>query len=227
METTLVLLEKSFIQLGAHHLYTRRIFDIWFAILGTRKENQNLFDIFGSMYAAVLFLGIINCMLIIPYVAIERTVSYRERFAGTYPFWAYSLAQEAIEIPFSLIRAVAFVLLTYPMIGYSVSAYKVFWCFYAIFSSFLYYNYLGMLLVALTRNYVVAQTLSSTFYAFFNLFSGYLIPQPQIPKWWIWLYYLFPTSWTLNGLLTSQYGDIEKDITVFGEIKNSYCFLKR
>lgn len=48
----------------------------------------------------------------------------------------------------------------------------------------------------------------------------------QIPKWWIWFYYLIPTSWTLNGMFTSQYGDIEKEIMVFGESKTVSAFLK-
>ena len=40
------------------------------------------------------------------------------------------------------------------------------------------------------------------------------------------MYYLTPTSWLLNGLLTSQYGDINKDIMVFGETKTVVAFLK-
>ena len=48
----------------------------------------------------------------------------------------------------------------------------------------------------------------------------------QIPGWWIWLYYLTPTSWTMNGMLTSQYGDIRKEIMVFGETKTVASFLK-
>lgn len=39
----------------------------------------------------------------------------------------------------------------------------------------------------------------------------------HIPKWWIWLYYAVPTSWSLNGFFTSQYGDVKKDIEVFGQ----------
>ncbi|KAH7542900.1 hypothetical protein FEM48_Zijuj02G0124200 [Ziziphus jujuba var. spinosa] len=48
----------------------------------------------------------------------------------------------------------------------------------------------------------------------------------QIPKWWIWLYYLTPTSWSLNGMLTSQYGDIHKNIEIFGETKTVASFLE-
>lgn len=48
----------------------------------------------------------------------------------------------------------------------------------------------------------------------------------QIPRWWIWLYYIVPTSWSLNGILTSQFGDIEEKITVFGERKTVAAFLR-
>ena len=69
-------------------------------------------------------------------------------------------------------------MITYLMIGYYVSAYKVFWYFYVTFCSLLYFNYLGMLLVSLTPNFIVTASLSSAFYAIFNLFAGFLIPRP-------------------------------------------------
>ncbi|KAJ9681662.1 hypothetical protein PVL29_017853 [Vitis rotundifolia] len=112
------------------------------------------------------------------------------------------------------------------MIGYYWSVYKIFWYFYAMFCTLLYYNYLGMLLVAMTPSFPVASILSSAFYTIFNLFAGFLIPQPQVPKWWLWLFYLTPTSWSITGMLTSQYGDIHRDILVFGETKTVATFLK-
>nr|POE87236.1 pleiotropic drug resistance protein 3 [Quercus suber] len=190
------------------------------------NNQQNVFNISGAMYSAVIFLGISNCTKVLPYVATERTVMYREKFAGMYSSCAYSLAQVIVEVPYLFIETVIFVMIIYPTIGYYGSAYKVSWYFYVTFCSLLYYNYLGMLLVSFTPNYMVATILSSGFYTTFNLFAGFLIPKPQIPKWWMWLYYLTPTSWSLNGLLTSQYGDINKDIMVFGETKTVVAFLK-
>lgn len=140
------------------------------------------------------------------------------------------------------------------MIGYYGSAYKIFWYFYSIFTALLYFNYLGMMLVSLTPNFIIAAIMSSVFYTLFNLFAGFLIPKPvslethqkpsfltpkekrchynpcvyfqQVPKWWIWLYYLTPTSWSLNGMLTSQYGDIDKEVEIFGQLQNVNLFLK-
>nr|CAB3494159.1 unnamed protein product [Digitaria exilis] len=47
----------------------------------------------------------------------------------------------------------------------------------------------------------------------------------QFPKWWIWLYYLAPTSWALNSLMTSQYRNIDKEFQAFGERKTVAVFL--
>lgn len=47
----------------------------------------------GSMYAAVLFIGIQNSSSAQPVVAVERTVFYRERGAGMYSALPYAFAQ--------------------------------------------------------------------------------------------------------------------------------------
>ncbi|XP_044483312.1 pleiotropic drug resistance protein 3-like isoform X3 [Mangifera indica] len=189
-------------------------------------DQQSLFNIFGAFYVAVIFLGINNCSTVIPYVSIERTVMYREKFAGMYSPWAYAFAQVAVEIPYIFVEAFVFIIITYPMMGFYWSAYKIFWYLYAFFMTMLYFNYLGMLLVALTPNELVAAILTSVFYTLFNLFSGYIMPQPHIPKWWVWLYYLIPSSWTLNALITSQYGDISQEINAFGKTTSLSSFIK-
>ncbi|XP_058191654.1 pleiotropic drug resistance protein 3-like isoform X2 [Rhododendron vialii] len=191
-----------------------------------QTNQQSLFNVLGAMYSASIFLGINNCTSVLPYVSTERSVVYRERFAGMYGSWAYALAQVTIEVPYLLAQAIVFSIITYPMIGYYWSAYKVFWYFYAMFCTLLYFTYVGMLLIAMTPSFPVAAILQSLFYVMFNLFCGFLIPLPQIPKWWVWMYYLTPTSWTLRGMLTSQYGDIQKNITAFGETKTVSAFLR-
>ncbi|KAL3538336.1 hypothetical protein ACH5RR_001702 [Cinchona calisaya] len=203
------------------------IFGLLFWNQGKKLDNQqSLFTVFSAMYLAVFFCGVNNCTSVLPYISTERTVFYRERFAGMYTSWAYALAQIIIEIPYSFVQALEFTVITYPMIGYYLSMYKVFWYFFSMFCAFLYFNYLGMMIVAFTPSFQAAAILSSGLYTISNLFAGYLIPQSQIPKWWIWLYYITPTAWTLNGMLTSQYGDIDKKIEVFGEVKTVAAFLR-
>uniref|UniRef100_A0A6N2LL61 ABC transporter domain-containing protein n=1 Tax=Salix viminalis TaxID=40686 RepID=A0A6N2LL61_SALVM len=191
-----------------------------------RKNEQDLFNIAGSMYAFIVFFGINNCSSVLPFVATERTVLYRERFAGMYSSWAYSFAQVLVEIPYLFVQSVIYVIIAYPMIGYSLSAGKIFWSFYSMFCTLLFFNYQGMLLVSLTPNIQVAAILASFSYTMLNFFSGFVVPKPHIPKWWLWLYYICPTSWALNGMLTSQYGDVDEEISVFGDTRALSAFVE-
>ena len=34
----------------------------------------------------------------------------------------------------------------------------------------------------------------------------------RIPMWWRWYYWANPVSWTLYGLLTSQFGDLDQPL---------------
>nr|XP_043620816.1 pleiotropic drug resistance protein 3-like [Erigeron canadensis] len=210
-----------------HMLVASFIFGLLFWNQGRNLDSpQSLFNILGSIYSAVLFSGINNCSSVIPHVSMERTVLYRERFSGMYASWAYAFAQVTIEFPYLFAQALAFVCITYPMIGFDWSAYKIFWYFYAFLCTLMYFTYLGMLLVAITPSFPVAAILQSAFYTLFNLFAGYLIPKPKIPKWWLWLYYLTPTSWSLNAMLTSQFGDVKTKIIGFGEPISVEDFLR-
>jgi hypothetical protein len=154
-----------------------------------------------------------------------KTQDQNTKYKGHYNFFCLTF-QVTIEIPYVFLQAVIFTIITYPAIGFYWSINKVFCYTYTMFCTMLYFTYLGLLLVALTPNIQVASILASFCYNIMNLFSGFLIPQPNIPKWWIWFYWICPAAWSLQGFITSQYGDIEKEIIVFGEQKAINAFLE-
>lgn len=127
------------------------------------------------------------------------------------------------------------------MIGFEWTVAKFFWYLFFMYFTFLYFTFYGMMAVGLTPNYNIASILSSAFYGIWNLFSGFIIPRTvslqlqsinplyisnwrtstqshcflfsqQIPVWWRWYYWLCPIAWTLYGLVTSQFGDVEEKL---------------
>ena len=38
----------------------------------------------------------------------------------------------------------------------------------------------------------------------------------MIPPWWIWYYWICPIAWVINGLVTSQLGDVTTLVSVLG-----------
>ncbi|XLQ98847.1 hypothetical protein S83_065046 [Arachis hypogaea] len=182
--------------------------------------TSSLTMVIGAMYAAVIFVGINNCQTVQPVVAIERTVFYRERAAGMYAPMPYAIAQVLTEIPYVFIQAVYYSLIVYAMVSFDWKVEKFFWFFFVSFFSFLYFTYYGMMTVSITPNHQVASIFAAAFYGLFNLFSGFFIPRPKIPKWWIWYYWICPVAWTVYGLIVSQYRDITTEMFIASENRN-------
>ncbi|KAK8600453.1 hypothetical protein V6N12_050307 [Hibiscus sabdariffa] len=181
------------------------------------SRQQELMNLLGAMYSAVLFLGATNASAVQSVVAIERTVFYRERAAGMYSELPYAFAQVAIETIYTAIQTLIYTLLLYSMIGFEWTPAKFFWFYYYILTCFVYFTLYGMMVVALTPGHQIAAIVMSFFLSFWNLFSGFLIPRTQIPIWWRWYYWASPVAWTLYGLVTSQVGDKDAPLEVPGQ----------
>lgn len=54
--------------------------------------QAGLLNVLGALYASVLFFAVINALTVQPVLSAERAVSYRERAAGMYSFWPWTLA---------------------------------------------------------------------------------------------------------------------------------------
>ncbi|XP_020242669.1 LOW QUALITY PROTEIN: pleiotropic drug resistance protein TUR2-like [Asparagus officinalis] len=174
--------------------------------LGSKMgTSQDLFNSMGSIYSAVLFLGIQNSQIVQPVVDVERTVFYREKAAGMYSALPYAYAQVMVEVPYVILQTIIYCLIVvYSMINFQWGAFKFFWYLFFMFASFMYFTLYGMMTVALTPNSNVAAILSSAFCGIWNLFAGFLVPWPRIPTWWRWYYWICPVGWSLYGLLVSQ-----------------------
>ncbi|KAF2287195.1 hypothetical protein GH714_039303 [Hevea brasiliensis] len=83
-----------------------------------RRRQQDIFNAIGSMYVALLFIGVQNTVSVQPVVAIERTVFYRERAAGMYSALPYAFGQVMIELPYVFIQTIIYGATVYAMIGF-------------------------------------------------------------------------------------------------------------
>ncbi|KAL2239345.1 pleiotropic drug resistance protein 2 [Sesamum indicum] len=208
-------------QYNAIRFFTTIVIGVLFGVIFWQKgdqihRQQDLLNLLGATYAAVLFLGATNASAVQSVVAIERTVFYRERAAGMYSELPYAFAQVAIETIYVAIQTIVYSLLLYSMIGYHWTGEKFFYFYYFIFMCFTYFSMYGMMVVALTPGYQIAAIVMSFFLSFWNLFSGFLIPRPLIPIWWRWYYWASPVAWTIYGIFASQIGDQTSDLELTG-----------
>nr|POF00776.1 abc transporter g family member 36 [Quercus suber] len=190
------------------------IFGTMFWDLGSKtNRQQDLFNVMGSMYAAVLFLGMQNSSSVQPVVAVERSVFYRVRAAGMYSALPYAFAQVTIDLPYVFAQALFYGIIAYAMIGFEWTIAKFFWYLFFMYFTLLYFTFYGMMTVVVTPNHHIASIISSAFYAIWDIFSGFIVPRTRNPVWWRWYYWACPVAWTLYGLVVSQFGDIEELMT--------------
>ncbi|KAK2974339.1 hypothetical protein RJ640_021195 [Escallonia rubra] len=189
------------------------MFGTLFWDLGSKMNTQqDLFNAIGSMYAAVLFLGVQNSSSVQPVVAVERTVFYRERAAGMYSAVPYAFAQVLVELPYVFVQAAVYGVIVYAMIGFEWTVAKFLWYLFFMYFTLLYFTFYGMMTVGVTPNHHISAIVAASFYGIWNLFSGFIIPRTRIPIWWRWYYWACPVAWTLYGLIVSQFGDIKDEL---------------
>ncbi|KAD5803016.1 hypothetical protein E3N88_14376 [Mikania micrantha] len=177
-----------------------------------RETQQDIFNAMGSMYAAILFIGITNASSVQPVVYVERSVSYRERVAGMYSALPFAFAQVAIEFPYVFVQSLVYSLIFYFLASFERSFLKLFWYIYFMYFTLLYFTFFGMMTIAVTPNHNIAAIVAAPFYMLWNLFSGFMIARMRLPIWWRWYYWVNPVAWSLYGLLTSQYGDVDEPL---------------
>uniref|UniRef100_A0A0E0B1K0 ABC transporter domain-containing protein n=1 Tax=Oryza glumipatula TaxID=40148 RepID=A0A0E0B1K0_9ORYZ len=185
------------------------LFGTMFWGIGKKRQNQQtLFSIMGAMYSACMAMGVQNSSSVQPAIFVERTVFYRERASHLYSALSYALEQVAIEFPYIFLQTIIYCVLVYAMVGYEWTCAKFLWYLFFMFFTLSYFTFYGMMMAGLTPNNAMSAVVSTAFYNIWNLFSGFLIPRIRIPVWWRWYYWMCPVAWTLNRLLTSQFGDV-------------------
>ncbi|KAF3671253.1 Pleiotropic drug resistance protein 6 [Capsicum annuum] len=185
-----------------------------------RSTQQDILNAMGSMYAAVLFIGITNASSVQPVVFVERSVSYRERAAGMYsalPFafaqaWRLYILRVTIEFPYVFIQTLIYSTIFYFMASFEWNVWKFVWYIYFMYFTLLYFTFFGMMTTSVSPNHNIAAILAAPFYMVWNLFSGFMISRMRIPIWWRWYYWANPVGWSLYGLLTSQYGELNEHL---------------
>jgi ABC-type multidrug transport system permease subunit len=173
------------------------------------SDAAGVLNVAGVIFSSVLFIGITDCLTVQHLAASQRAVMYRERAAGYYSEASFAIAQIAVEWPYLFFQTLLYSSNAYFMIGFAAEAGKFFSFVLFFFLTLCYFTCFGQAAVALTPSVALSNVLCSFFFGFWNLFCGFLKPEPALPPYWQWFYYLNPVSWSLSSLSISQLGDLD------------------
>eukprot|EP00656_Telonema_subtile_P011661 TRINITY_DN15787_c0_g1_i2.p1 TRINITY_DN15787_c0_g1~~TRINITY_DN15787_c0_g1_i2.p1 ORF type:complete len:1225 (-),score=456.96 TRINITY_DN15787_c0_g1_i2:126-3800(-) len=189
-----------------------RFFVIFFvsaivALIYEQQEYHQAADVQSRVSViafAVMLGGIYNLYTVIPFATENRAVFYRERASGMYTNTAYVFSSW-VEIPYLIVETALGVNTMYWLIGFQADMSV--WFYYNIVY-FLYITamtYMGMVLSALMPDVVGSQIVAALFINVCALFAGSLVPEPNIPSYYKFLYWISPQKWAQEGVIATQF----------------------
>eukprot|EP01040_Poterioochromonas_malhamensis_P003178 gene3178-3388_t len=174
------------------------------------------------IYVTSLFCGILAMLLIQPVFAAERPVFYREQQSRMYAVWVYASTLVIIEIPYLILASLAVTLPFFYIVGFDYmgdTTIKFFWYWFFNFLLQATMLFINEFFMAVTPNEQTAEVLGSMFDAILGLFCGFLIAEQNFPSFWLFMYWLNPLHYALEGLIMSQFHEDTTPIkTLNGDI---------
>ncbi|PNH11224.1 Pleiotropic drug resistance protein 6, partial [Tetrabaena socialis] len=174
-------------------------------------------DVMGVMFTSTLFLSMTNLLMVMPVVAADRSVYYRERASGMYHAAAFAWAQGVAELPFLFVQSVVYVVIVYCTVHFEFTAAKMMWFWLYLWLDLMLFTFMGVAAMNIAPNMPAATAGCSFLILLWNLFCGFLIYRRDIKPWYLWAYYFNPPTYIIYGCVTTQMGDLTDTLIDTGE----------
>jgi ABC-type multidrug transport system permease subunit len=170
------------------------------------------------IYITLLFVGVVGMMSVQPVVFSDRPAFYREQFSNVYAVGLHTLASTLVELPYLLISSILFVIPFFFIVGFDnhgevADQFFFYWLFQGLYMSTLIF--IGQFYSTAMPSEASSQMISGMTSTFLSLFCGFMIPSQSIPTFWLFIYWMNPLHYALEGLITTQFNRDHTLLTLF------------
>jgi ABC-type multidrug transport system ATPase subunit/ABC-type multidrug transport system permease subunit len=157
------------------------------------------------MFMACAFAGLIGQGIMLPVLAKERAVFYRERSSNMYGPEVYGLAHFICEAPWMALFNLCIVAVYYNMAGFESDAGKFFQYTFVHYVASMVFIAMGTCIAVALPDVQTAQMASSLLLTMNFLLGGVFSPLPVTPAGWQWFFRINPVYYALNSLASPQF----------------------
>jgi len=158
-----------------------------------------------TIFLSFLIVAINGMNTVLPFFEAERNMFYRHKSALMYDTFSVSTAYTLAEIPFLVGTSLLYTTIFYFMLGFAANAEKFGFYYLFMLLCMSLFTYTGQMFVTLCRNAQIAQGFGALVSSNTSLFAGVFIQPQNIPKFWIFMYWLLPGHYILEGLIMTQF----------------------
>ncbi|EGG22126.1 ABC transporter G family protein [Cavenderia fasciculata] len=176
---------------------------LFFQMDDSQADAQNRF---GLMYFSMVLFIWTTYGSIDEYYNL-RGVFYDQKDGKYYRNFSYFITLVITKIPISLIEALLYSVVCYWTAGFRARADS----FIVFVLCMMLTNFVSQavfqMVSALSESQLVTSMVTPAIVVTFMVFSGYMLPGPNIPKYWVWVYYLSPLKYLLDALASNELHD--------------------
>ena len=171
------------------------------------KTQGNAISLISVISMATIFGSINHAGSSLPNLVQNRVVLYRELSSAVYPAWMWGIAGFVNECVWCIFTAFIVQIPMYFLVGLSLSPAIFFQQYFATYLLCLTYISMSCFLSSACPNLAVAGVFQGVYFGLFNSFSGVAVPYPSVPRGWVWMFRMLPTSHITEALVMPQLGD--------------------
>ncbi|KAL5392982.1 hypothetical protein PMIN06_006396 [Paraphaeosphaeria minitans] len=176
---------------------------------GESLDSSGAFSRGGALFFSILFLGWLQLSELLKAVSGRAIVKRHNDYAFYRPS-AVALARVLQDFPLLLFQVVPFVLIMYFMTELDVDVSKFFIYMLFVYTTTICITSLYRMFAALSPTIDDAVRFSGIALNLLILYTGYVIPKPQLLHeyiWFGWLYWINPISYAFEGVISNEFSD--------------------
>lgn len=162
-------------------MYLLMAFFMGFTFFRIGYTQSDIFDRISALFFGVAFLTFMSIAAIPAFIA-QRKIFIRERMMGYYKVSAYVFAQQIVQIPFTLLMAIAFVAPGYYIIGFRDKGIGLFLTI--LFLALNYTEGLMLIISAIVPSFIVGTAIGAATFGLFMCVMGFFIKISNLPRPW-------------------------------------------
>ncbi|KAJ6409295.1 hypothetical protein OIU84_008901 [Salix udensis] len=189
-----------------------------------RKDEGGVAERLGLFAFSLSFL-LSSTVEALPIYLQERRVLMKESSRGAYNISSYMIANTIVFLPFLFAVAMLFAIPVYWIVGLNPSIAAFAFFAFVVWLIVLMASSLVLFLSAVSPDFISGNSLICTVLGAFFLFSGYFIPKENIPKYWLFMYYVSLYRYPLDSLLTNEYWSVRSECFSWQGQDHSKCVL--
>ncbi|KAL6050551.1 ABC transporter domain-containing protein [Balamuthia mandrillaris] len=186
-------------------------------------DQDAIQDRVSVLFFSVAFLTFMSIAALPAFIE-DRLLFVRERMNGAYRVGAYALAHTIVGLPFILLIALLFSLISYFMIGLKTEGYGYF--LLGLFLSLIVAESLVTAISAIVPNFIMGIAFGAGLFGMFMLCCGFFVRATNIPPWWIWAHYISFHKYTFEAYMYNEFEGESFPCDPMGDIGNTtlyYC----